>query len=44
MNCHGCCVKANVPTTVLCQTNLAVLYLSFTSFSLKLPNYLYDLA
>src|SRR5215471_10212230 len=44
MNCHGGCVKANVTTPVLCQAYLAVLYLSFPSFSLKLPDNLYDLA
>src|SRR5215469_4429801 len=44
VHCHGCCIKTDVPTAVLRQANFAVLYLSFTSFSLKLPNNLYNLA
>ena len=44
MHGHGCCIKADVPTAILCQPNFAVLYLSLTSFSLQLPNYFYDLA
>src|SRR6266487_3012354 len=44
VNCHGGCIKADVPTAVLCQANFAVLYLPFTSLSLKLPDNLHDLA
>jgi hypothetical protein len=43
MNRHGRCIKADVPTAVLRQANLAILYLPITSFSLKLPDYLYNL-
>ena len=44
MNCHGRRVEADVSTAVLRQANLAVFYLPFTSFPLKLPNHFRDLA
>ncbi len=34
VNCHGCQVKTDMPTTVLRQANLAVLHLSLPGFTL----------
>src|SRR2546425_3124251 len=44
VNRHGRRVKADMPTTVLRQANLAVLYLSLPGFALQLPHHFYDLA
>ena len=44
MNRHGRRVKADMPTTVLRQANLAVLHLSLPGFTLQLPHHFYDLA
>lgn len=44
VNRHGGQIKADMPTTVLRQANLAVLYLPLPGFALQLPHHFNNLA